>query len=80
MQSEIVAQLALQILPASILTVGVPDSSCATPSSNLFGGVLYGHALAISPNGLIAGFEYNPATDRVEAALWRVSVVLGSAP
>lgn len=35
---------------------------------------LYGHALAISRSGLIVGFEYNPATDRVEAALWRVTV------
>lgn len=34
-----------------------------------------GHALAISPGGLIAGDEFNPATGRIEAALWRVSVV-----
>lgn len=35
---------------------------------------LYGRALAVSPSGLIAGFEYNPSTNRVEAALWRVTV------
>jgi len=41
---------------------------------------LYGHALAISPSGLIAGFEYNPATDRVEAALWLVTTQSVRAP
>lgn len=40
----------------------------------------HGHALAISPGGLIAGYEYNPATGRLEAALWRVTVVHTGAP
>jgi len=41
---------------------------------------LYGHALAISPSGLIAGFECTSAMDRVEAALWRVTTQSVRAP
>jgi len=46
----------------------------ATLSAGGIPSPLYSHALAISPSGLIAGFQFNQKRQHNSAALWRVSV------
>lgn len=46
----------------------------ATQSAGGLSSPLYSHALAISPSGLIAGFQFNRNRQHNSAALWRVRV------